>query len=736
MPFLCGLLALACGEPPPPGLRFPDAEAAEKAPAEKLPAADAKRLAAKQHATAGLAHWQNQRLAKAMQEFRLALQANPVLLPTLRDAAKLAQELERNDEALGYAVRALALDGGDPEMLVAAGRLHLAAGNAELARPHLEAANQLPQLAETDVGLYVETRELLAELYGRTNYHAGAAAALRALLDVVEHPERFGLNEGGGRQLAGSRPGLALRLVAALRRSGQSAEALKAIAEFGADDPALARLLREQRAEVELDRGEFAAARKTLDQALAETAPSSAAALALLKRAYEKDGPAPYDAKLEALRKTYPRNELVRNELAQRRLERGDLDGAKEALGDGGNAESAALLLRIAAQRNRPEAAYDALAQLIELLQTERRRDFGGRQAPGVDLDKLTEDLSANQAFAAGLAKRAMAVPAPDRGDNVQQAAATVAADIAYKGGAYREAAPLFQRCLGFGLGEQADWTAQRMLRCHLLCDQPQALLDAAAKLPAGLAGKPSVIGLRATALAKLQQFAAGEKLLKDELAKQGGADEVRVALGDFYRQERKFDEALVALKPVAEGPDRQQSLLARYEIAGIHSVRKRDDLAEAELLQIIAANGGGMPRLLAAANNDLGYLWADAGKNLDRAESMVREALKSDPDNLSYVDSLGWALFKRGKVKEAVVLLKRAATSKGTSDATLWDHYGDALLKSGDRPGAAAAWRKAVEICGQPAHRAADADKAEPIQRKLDALGRLDAAPGSSAGK
>ncbi len=84
--------------------------------------------------------------------------------------------------------------------------------------------------------------------------------------------------------------------------------------------------------------------------------------------------------------------------------------------------------------------------------------------------------------------------------------------------------------------------------------------------------------------------------------------------------------------------------------------------------------------------NNDLGYLYAEQGKNLEEAEGMIRKALQEDPDNEAYLDSLGWVLFKRGKTKEALDPLKRAvekvresAEQRGTNpDTTILEHLGD----------------------------------------------------------
>ena len=60
--------------------------------------------------------------------------------------------------------------------------------------------------------------------------------------------------------------------------------------------------------------------------------------------------------------------------------------------------------------------------------------------------------------------------------------------------------------------------------------------------------------------------------------------------------------------------------------------------------------------------NNDLGYLYAEQGKNLEKAEAMIRKALLEKSDERAYLDSLGWVLFKRGKAKEALEPLERAA--------------------------------------------------------------------------
>ena len=47
---------------------------------------------------------------------------------------------------------------------------------------------------------------------------------------------------------------------------------------------------------------------------------------------------------------------------------------------------------------------------------------------------------------------------------------------------------------------------------------------------------------------------------------------------------------------------------------------------------------------------NYLGYMLVEDGGPMDEAVSLIQKALIDDPDNGSYLDSLGWAYFKQGK--------------------------------------------------------------------------------------
>jgi tetratricopeptide (TPR) repeat protein len=92
---------------------------------------------------------------------------------------------------------------------------------------------------------------------------------------------------------------------------------------------------------------------------------------------------------------------------------------------------------------------------------------------------------------------------------------------------------------------------------------------------------------------------------------------------------------------------------------------------------------------------NALGFTLADHNMKLPRAEQLVREALSVSPDNPAIQDSLGWALFKRGKTADALPILERAW--QNSHDSEIAAHYGEVLWKSGDEGQARYIWQQAL---------------------------------------
>jgi Tfp pilus assembly protein PilF len=76
----------------------------------------------------------------------------------------------------------------------------------------------------------------------------------------------------------------------------------------------------------------------------------------------------------------------------------------------------------------------------------------------------------------------------------------------------------------------------------------------------------------------------------------------------------------------------------------------------------------------------------------------MIERAVRAEPTNASYLDSLGWVNFKLGKLTEAERYLSDAARRNPTS-ATIQEHLGDLFQKLGQQEKAQTYWRRALSL-------------------------------------
>jgi tetratricopeptide (TPR) repeat protein len=104
-------------------------------------------------------------------------------------------------------------------------------------------------------------------------------------------------------------------------------------------------------------------------------------------------------------------------------------------------------------------------------------------------------------------------------------------------------------------------------------------------------------------------------------------------------------------------------------------------------------------PANAAEAYNYLGYMWADHNMYLDEAEDMIKRALQIEPDNGSYLDSLGWVEFRKGRFDQALADLLRAAKNMEHEDTVVFEHIGDVYLKLNRVQQALEAWQKALVL-------------------------------------
>jgi tetratricopeptide (TPR) repeat protein len=188
-------------------------------------------------------------------------------------------------------------------------------------------------------------------------------------------------------------------------------------------------------------------------------------------------------------------------------------------------------------------------------------------------------------------------------------------------------------------------------------------------------------------------------------LARAGDKDRARVAAStqskfgvrntisaaEAYVQADQYDQAIGvvrdALRTKPDDVELQFELGAALERSGDKASAEATFLA---ILEKHPENTGTM--------NYLGYMWAEQGVHLDRAAEMLNRAVTLEPGNGAYLDSLGWAYFRQGKLDLAEKYLNNAAQIL-PRDATVHEHLGDVLAKRGDTNRALSLYRVALNL-------------------------------------
>jgi len=99
-----------------------------------------------------------------------------------------------------------------------------------------------------------------------------------------------------------------------------------------------------------------------------------------------------------------------------------------------------------------------------------------------------------------------------------------------------------------------------------------------------------------------------------------------------------------------------------------------------------------------ADALNYLGYSYADRGIKIEEALSLTKRAVALKPANGYYVDSLGWAFFKKGLLREALAEIQRALSLVG-DDPVIYEHLGEIHHKQNQIKEAREAWLRSLEL-------------------------------------
>ncbi len=182
-----------------------------------------------------------------------------------------------------------------------------------------------------------------------------------------------------------------------------------------------------------------------------------------------------------------------------------------------------------------------------------------------------------------------------------------------------------------------------------------------------------------------------------------------RIALTQAFNGAGKYAESeKLLLEILSKEPENTRYLM---QLGIVYDFMKDIDKAEGALLKVIRKE----PQNALALNN-LAYMYIDNNRNLSKALEMVRRALKIDPENGAYLDTMAWGCYRKGDYKDARKYIESAIANSGDQDkGVIYDHYGDILVGLGMKDQARDAYRKAIEF----------GESADTIQKKIDSLNR-----------
>ncbi|MEX0726302.1 MAG: tetratricopeptide repeat protein, partial [Planctomycetaceae bacterium] len=638
----------------------------------------------------------------ALSSYKKAAELNPRSIEIYRSLIPLAYSLNQPNEALKYAMIAVELDPDDYQLMHRLSAQLASEQKIPDAVKILEKAMQSKRL-ERDSADFVNISRDLAFLYEQTQQIDLAADRYETVFDALSNPLKYHLDSEqrdillkdalqtyehiGEVFLKAKRTELA---IAAFNKAGDASGKKPSNLHYN-----LAQVYRQsqkpEEALAELDKY-FSAQLQSKGK---EAYQLLAGLLAELNRSAE------LIPELESLIEKDPFNQSLQHFLAAQYVNAGKLAEAetlykKSLKEDTSDSESFAGLAGVYRRQQKPD---ELLAVLSKAIQSRE-----GQELLQSELAEIVKDSAMlDSLFQAGLDAARAEEPSLDFGGSL------ILAELASEAKRTENAIEFYR----YAIQARSDRAAVLYEKLGNYLLQAEEYAEAAKVFQEAL-NDPSLSSVRTSFQYQLSRAlemnGQTEEALAAILAAQKDIPDhplLKFQEGWIHYHARQWDQAIpIFEKVISQFPDQKQYIRpAQMSLSNIF-VQQGDLRKGEEVLEKIYAEEPDDP----SVNNDLGYLYADQGKNLEQAEQMIRKAVASDPDNAAYLDSLGWVLFKLGKYDEAFAHLEKAASLPGGGDATIWEHLGDCQSKLGKEEEAKTSWQKALD----------DAQKDTPPDDKL----------------
>ena len=151
---------------------------------------------------------------------------------------------------------------------------------------------------------------------------------------------------------------------------------------------------------------------------------------------------------------------------------------------------------------------------------------------------------------------------------------------------------------------------------------------------------------------------------------------------------EQRYEDALAVYSDALENNPDPDLLYSRAMLA---EKMDRLDILERDLKKILEQDPNH-----AQALNALGYTLADRTDRYEEAYTFIKKALDLKPDDFYILDSMGWVLYRLGRLDESVKYLNKALTER--QDPEIAAHLGEVLWVKGDKAAAREIWEAALQ--------------------------------------
>ncbi|MCL4796107.1 MAG: tetratricopeptide repeat protein [Bryobacteraceae bacterium] len=642
--------------------------------------------------------------------YAIGRQQNPVLLNEVRDLAEALSSKDQNSyhalrlqgflmvadnrlkEALDYFLRADRIQPKQPELRYAIAQVYLQDGN-------WDEAERIAREMLSDSPGYIQTYEFLSAQYFLRKRNEDALGVLKSL--VANHPRntRYRARLAALHYVLQQRDEALRILDDLLAKESEFADARMEVGDFYTRIRDFERALQvygggvekndARKTDYRLKRVLAFVAQNRFDQAMNEVelalkedpqnndAVSLRASLQL--NSGDRESTATAIADLQTLIGREPRNPVIRYNLARAHQSRGEIDAARVQFAEAVKIRADFVAAHVGlGQINLLKRDYGAA---IESAEKALQLEPGNIPAKVVKINALINNDNLRQARSDLETYLRQAPESPDLQFQLAlvnfQEQRFAEAENSFR--ALRTRFPSDPR-LTFGIAEVYMRTGRQKEALEFIQQELQ-------KTPED----PGLQGAIANIARRADDLPLAERYYRQLLEKNPKSQDLHLQLGEVLRRRGQMQASIELLRRGLQldnnSPSANLQLAMTLDAAGL----KRESLPLYEAIVKIQPDN-------AIALNNLAFMLAEDGRDLDQALTYAQRARQLMPNNPDVADTLGW-IYIRKNLSDNAIRIFRELTAKHGNIAMYHYHLGMALHQKGDRAGARQSLQTALSL-------------------------------------